>query len=1207
MIKSYSKRVLISLVTLLLSLAIAVPLLLGTAVNASAAEAPRSETGVGDYDFSAPGSPHTVTVSPSMLLALLGHDPTEAECDYVDRMSTLRFSYDVGMTTGGVKVLLPDGVGDVKLYAENYVYESASGFIVTWVPTSATFENKSAIFRETQDEHYSHVAVLESIDTAAQEESSSVAVNYECTFTFSAEAVTALANLAYNDAITARNKVDAKNSEYEQLSAEHEKQSKLFADYLVAKELYDSKKALFDAYLLEKSAYDKAAEEHSDYLDALAEYNLLLSEYRTFKDVTEPQYEKDYAAFLAYKDKLDYYKTVELPAYLKAEENITKFRDHLKIIDTVKTKMTDGRTLYDAIMGSTVTQVLARQEEIVAAGIPEAYVTLAGNCTENLRELFRGYFSITEEEDKYFYYASHYTEFRDNFYNLLRVLDYFYTFDNNRGLVRTELVKTDRAKKYVILLAQLQLVTSSLYDGKIYAYSSTGGIGREFTPNYTWSYSTTVKQEAYGNATVVTTLQMLENVVYLTDTDSAAPLKEQFPELVEKPEPPTEVADPGVLVKVYEPIAPDYVQDPGDPPTEVEEPTPVEDVEAPGAAPLPYIPTEDECWLIAALDDGAFVSREGYTEEVPLTRTFTLNKKLFPTDETAVYFYSGKNSSEPIYVTVVDSGTAASFRGALPTKPTDARYHYKFSHWVDENGNTVDLSQVEGSHLRLYPEFSTTDVTYTVTWNIDGKEIKEKYKYGDLPTCPETPIRSRDDRYVYTFSTWDKKVTPVRGSTSYTALFDMVEYYTVTWTVGTDSYSEEYIKGEIPKPPVELPELPSDELYNYVYRSWDKAFTPITENTIYTALFDKEYILPIGSAGAEITAKEDVVTVDTTSILSDVAVPVSYLAERYPEKDIILLTSDGEISLSSGAVEALELMGVSSIALTVRERPDGYSYRLTLLDALGEALGTDGIAPLAASEGITFSAKLPISGEYKPSTRLYYSTVNGKITVPFTVDNGYLLAKNLECTTEYFFTELYTVSALKSDGVTLVPSVTLASVGERVTFFATLDEGKKLNKMYYVTEDGKSVLLSDTSFVMPASDVKLWGSVVPLTYKIGFVNYDGRFIERICEWGETPKAPTFFRNSDEAFSYKLLGWDSELEPAKEDRTYTAVYESTPLPPKAGGRTFDSGFERLKYYATLYAINVYRYRMLLIVSFMASIVSTVSLVIFKKYRKKHPIS
>lgn len=1188
MAENKAKRIITSALVVLVAFTLACACFINTAIPTAALASGAEDS----LDFSLEGSEYTESLSPSELLGVLGFDISEAEGRYLDRTSPIFFSYDVGMTTAGIRVILKPS-GDLEVLAASYSYTARNGASVSWNPVRVSFGGKTVELAPTGDADFPMGTVL--LDTGVDPEDTEafVSVEYESTFSLSYELISELLCGAYTDAVLASEKIQAEAANYEALSEKYAADRARYLDYLIKNEEYLAKKALYEEYLDKRDAYDLSVWVREEYERKLAEYERLSEEYRIFKEVTEPEYDAAYARYLAYKDAYDYYAAHELAEYEAAMKEAEAFREHLKIIETVKTPMTDGRTLYDAIMGSTVTQVLSRQKEIVAAGVPEELVTLAGVCTENLRELFTGYFSLKTEEEKYFYYAGHYTDFRDNFYNLLRALDYFYTFDNNKGLVRTELIKSDKAKKYVILLAQLYTVTSALHDGKIYTYRN-GGDGREFTSSYTWSYSLTQKQEAYGNATVVTALSMLENKVYLTDTNSASPYEGQFPELFEKPEPPEEVQKPGKPIPVYEPTEPAFVPVPGDEPTPVDEPTAPEEVLDPGEEPEPYVPTDEELWLADELKAGSFTLREPILTDQALTRTYIINKKISPLESTTVSFYLS-GTDEPIYVTTVDSGTAVNYRGPVPSKPTDAKHHYEFSHWVDGDGERVDLTRVEGGQLMLYPAFKTYDVKYPVTFIINGVSETRRFGYGEIPSPTNMPEDYRDEAYVYTFASWDVPLAPVSGIATYTAVYEKTPYYEVRWHVGDTVISEEYTEGKTPVCPVPKPTLATDGTYVYTFLFWDKDFKSVTSDADYTAVFKKSYLLPVGNYGATMSEDDGGVSIDLTKTGKD-TLNVSPVLESLHGKGLSLVTSVGTVYFDSDTVGRMLDGGVRRVGIVTDTEGSRFDFTV-IAEGAGRSL----------TDEITYRVDLCLPESFVSAMRLYSTSGGDRTFVPYTVSGECFTAEGLVQGKTYSLAMLYKIGVMASDGLTVTPAAELAAVGERVEFSLLFDDGVALNKLYFITEDGTAVQILDDFFVMPEGDVKLFGSTVYATYKIRFVNYDGRYITRTCKWGEIPTAPTFVRNSDGVYSYTFVGWDSEPSAVTGDFTYTAVYEGTPLPPKSTERTFDSDFEKFKYYALLYAISVYRYRAVVIVSFAVSLGSLVGLIVLKKHRKKHPIS
>lgn len=1167
----------------------------------SAAASARETGGESGYDFSVSGSSYTEVFTPSELLSLLGAEPSSCEAQYVDRKSTLSLSFDTGITTEYVHVLLPDNSDELSVLANPYSYLSDTGFNVTWVPTSAVFDGVTADFIPYDGAlGYDSVAAFKLSDGETLDSASAVDVIFTADFTLLRADVNTLLNLAYNDASFAKAHLDKEREAYDSAKKEHDEASARFADYTVAMERFAAEDALFRQYLKDLEDYNGRVEAREEYERAMDEFERLTEEYRIFKEVTEPAYAEAYAAYLAYKTELDRYNNELLPAYLEAEERYNLYHGHLDIIEMAKIPMTDSRTLYDAIMGSTVTEVLSRQDEIIAAGATEELVEIAGVATEKLRTLFTAYFSLRTSEDKYLYYSTYYKDFRDNIYDLLRALDSFYTLDNDGGLVRTALVKEDKAKKYVILLAQLYVMADALYDGRIYTYPNASGVKKEFTDAYKWSYSRTWAQEIGGNATVVTPITMLEGERYLADTDAAAPFEGQFPELPEKPTAPDFVAEPEPLEIVTEPEEPEYVAEAGDPPPTVEEPKEPEHVDDPGEPPVPYTPTEDELLLTELLASGELLPRSELSSDYTYKAEITLKKSALPTDITTVYFYSAEDSPEPIYTTAVDTGTAVSFRGELPRRPADERFSYTFSHWVDENGNQVDLSSAVGSHLYLYPSYNEIPVTYKVTWNVDGVTSEELYTYGEIPSFDGLPEREKDASFVYVFIGWQGGVKPVSSDVTYVAEFKAIPYYNIEWIMPTGAVFTECLATDYPIPPDPNPTKEADTLFTYSFSGWDKPLSMPTEDTAYTALFDADYILPVGSGGAYVTVDSDALTVDASGTGGRV-IDLSPVLEMLLQHGLILITDVGRFTFAENTVARMLSGGAECIVTESERRGDSYGYAVDILDADGNAL--------LPAEPYLFDAAFNFDVTYDYSMRLYYTdSVGEKKTVsPISILDSALHAKKLSSGIRYSFGRLRTVRILPTDGVEISAKTLLASVGERVEISAITPEGMSIIKLVYIDASGKEHAITDGGFIMPDSDVKIWGSSAPITFKVSFVNYDGKSIERICKWGEVPTPPKFIRNPDDKYSYTFVGWDAEITAAYSDATYTAVYESEPLPEKNDSRKFDSFGEKIKYYATLYAIYAYRYRRVLIISFGLSLVSLALFIAKKKYRKKHPIS
>ncbi len=107
----------------------------------------------------------------------------------------------------------------------------------------------------------------------------------------------------------------------------------------------------------------------------------------------------------------------------------------LSMFESIFKKDSRGWCMYNDIMGEAVTAALDKQDLLIAGGCNAADIHLAGQATENLRVLLKGYndlrvqtWSSEYEKNKalYNYYSENYEALTENFCNLYRTLKGLY-------------------------------------------------------------------------------------------------------------------------------------------------------------------------------------------------------------------------------------------------------------------------------------------------------------------------------------------------------------------------------------------------------------------------------------------------------------------------------------------------------------------------------------------------------------------------------------------------------------------------------------------------------------------------------------------------------------------------------------------------------------------------------------------------------------
>lgn len=695
-------------------------------------------------DFSRPNSIDSNVVKGEELFSLIyGYsDLSELEKEYLEK-SNFEFKYDSKIPFDRVYTLLNED--ELIVHASEYSYESINGVSVTWTPSFASLNDEKVFFSFDSSEN-EYICNF----TNVLEEDEKIDITYTTQLTLDKNTVIEFSNYTYNiaDGYVKDDIVGKTNKTNEENTKKYNEELALYNQYLKDKDQFDKDTIAYANYLAEKDSYDANLKKYNDYLVRLEEHNKSVEKYDNYLKQVEAY--KKYQSYLKEKEKYDAAYAEYLEEYNKNKDTYAKIDYYFAVMDQVKEENTSlNRSLYNAIMGGTVTEVLARRDELTELNVSEALIDKAETATYNLREIFNSYYSKDNDEAKFIYYKANYRSIRDNFINLLQALDSLYKYD----IVQLAVDVKEKKPQFLILLSQLVMICNAISYEPV---KDTNGV----------VYTTSTK---FGGKTV---MENLENDYDFVEDDNLAypsrsvlymerPIAPTPIEVVEKVENPVVVEEPGA--------APTVVANPGEAPAVVEKPTKPKLVLEPTKPEMIKV-DEKIMELINAYNNQALTPRIEPTDyDLDLTSNFS--KKFRNISTVAVEFYDLDNSF--IYRALAEKDGPIYYEGIIPTKPADNVYsEYTFSHWEYEDGEKLDLNSVSKDGF-VYPKFVGTKLqTYDVTWIVDGNTIIETYEYGETPSFSGDLEKPTDGYYYYTFSSWDKEIESVTQNETYTAIFD---------------------------------------------------------------------------------------------------------------------------------------------------------------------------------------------------------------------------------------------------------------------------------------------------------------------------------------------------------------------------------------------------------------------------------------------------
>lgn len=215
--------------------------------------------------------------------------------------------------------------------------------------------------------------------------------------------------------------------------------------------------------------------------------------------------------------------------------------------------------------------------------------------------------------------------------------------------------------------------------------------------------------------------------------------------------------------------------------------------------------------------------------------------------------------------------------------PETAEFKYTFIGWEPAIAPvTEDVVYVA--------QYSKETQKYTITFRgSDGTILQSsEVEYGKTPTYSgkeptKAPVTSNGSTITYKFKGWNPELKPVTGDQTYTPLFESLTGEAGATVKATfRNWDKEVLQevevkiGSKPEYTGETPTRPIEDGYRYKFTGWSPKIAAITEDTVYTAQYEKQ-------DAEEITLSTD----DITTMAKD-----EWTILEFPDGDLYI-TAEG--------------------------------------------------------------------------------------------------------------------------------------------------------------------------------------------------------------------------------------------------------------------------------------------------------------------------
>ena len=449
----------------------------------------------------------------------------------------------------------------------------------------------------------------------------------------------------------------------------------------------------------------------------------------------------------------------------------------------------------------------------------------------------------------------------------------------------------------------------------------------------------------------------------------------------------------------------------------------------------------------------------------------------------------------------------------------DRKYRWSFS-WLA----VVLCMALLMTSVPLAPAYAKgKEVTYyTIKWKVNGETVKkDKVMKGEKPEKPEDPADYEDGKYSYVFKGWEPKVTKATKDMTYKAQFKKTERtFTVTW-LDDEGKLIDFTKVKYGKLPThEDPKKKPSKKYTYKFTGWEPKPVKASEDTTYTAAFEKQ------------------VRTYTVTWLDDKGKEIDQTKVAYgelPKHDDPVKVSDKYAYTFTGWKPALTEVSEDATYTATFEKGEklDQKYTITWLDDAGNVIDTTEVE----------AGKLPRHDDpVKASTE--------QLSYTFTGWKPELVAADGDAAYTATFQEgprLYTVTWLDDEGNVI--DQTSVPYGETPAHAdPALSDSEAYTYVFKGWEPALAPVSGDATYTAVFEEIpKTPGEQTPEApaFSVFWLDDSGNVVDTTTvQAGEVPSHEPLTKEPTEQITYTFAGWTPELTPVKGEATYKAVFTET---------------------------------------------------------------